>query len=634
MPAGAKGRHIQKMNFPADRSIDPMNTATARPTLADHSNRRPIADYALIGDMRGAALVASDGAIEWLCLGRFDADPTFAALLDTGIGGACTVGLEGGVTGRSRQYRDGTNILETTLENASGRLLVTDCMPVRHKPDQGDVGADNEAANRVLRCISCESGRVEVTVTATPGFDWGRRRVRPTVAGRLATWPGENLQMVSSHPVLAKGQSLLTRAVLSPGEHLVVVLGQAGLAAEAATAVEAHQQLEQTAHYWRQWQQHCTYQGEHSPAVLRSALCLKLLIYAPTGAMVAAPTTGLPEAPGGMRNWDYRFVWSRDASFSVSAFLALGHRREAAEFLRFLHGACHGDGPVRVMYAVEGELPEEQTLAHLAGWESSRPVLAGNAASKQNQHEIYGELLAALGLYIGRHGTEGLCAALVRDLPDFVVRLAEAAIEKWSQPDQGIWELRGEPRHLLHSKAMCWVAVDRAIKLAPLLKFSAPAHWAAERDAMHVACFSKGWNEAAGAYAMEFGSPVLDMSVLRLVLMDMIDAKDPRLVSTMAALEAELGHGDLFHRYRFDDGLPGREAAFIACSFWAMGVRSRQGDHDGARAMMGRMLGRTNDLGLLAEEMDVETGAQLGNFPQAFSHMALIHEAVTISEYS
>ena len=632
MSAHRRARHSRRMNPSAALSPESTTHAPARPTLADHANRRPIADYALIGDMRGAALVAGDGAIEWLCLGRFDADPTFAAMLDTGVGGACTVGLEGGVTGTSRQYRDGTNILETTLECATGRVLLTDCMPVRHKPDQGDVGADNEAAGRVLRCISCESGRVEVFVTVTPGFDWGRRRVRPTVAGRIAAWPGENLQLASSHTVLAKGQSVVTRAVLVPGEHLVVALGQAELAVEAVET--AHEQLAETAHYWRQWHRHCTYRGEHSAAVLRSALCLKLLIYAPTGAMVAAPTTGLPEAPGGVRNWDYRFVWSRDASFSVSAFLTLGHRREAAEFLRFLHGACHGEGPVRVMYAVEGALPEEQTLAHLAGWENARPVRVGNAASRQNQHEIFGELLAALGLYIGRHGTEGLCPALVRDLPDFVVRLAEASIERWTQPDQGIWELRGEPRHLLHSKAMCWVAVDRAIKLAPLLKFSPPPHWAAERDAMHVECFSKGWNEDAGAYAMEFGSPVLDMSVLRLVLMNMIDANDPRLVSTMAALQAELGHGDLFYRYRFDDGLPGREAAFIACSFWAMGVRSRQGDHEGARAMMGRMLGRANDLGLMAEEMDVDTGAQIGNFPQAFSHMALIHEAVTISEYS
>jgi len=601
----------------------------------DHVNRRPIADYALIGDMRGAALVAKDADIDWLCLGRFDADPTFAALLDTGIGGSCKVELDGGVTARRRQYRDGTNILETTLDCTRGSILVTDCMPVRHRSDQGDVGADNDAANRLLRCISCESGQVTVTVTLTPGFDWGRRRVRPTVAGRLASFPGENLHVAASHAIAAHGHALSVKAVLSPGEHLVVVLGQTGLTALAAD--EAHDQLAETTHYWHQWQRHCNYEGVHAAEVCRSSLLLKLLIYAPTGAMVAAPTTGLPEVPGGMRNWDYRFVWSRDASFCVSAFLALGHRREAAEFLRFLHGACHGGDALRVMYAVDGELPPEQALTHLAGWQASTPVLVGNAASDQLQHEIYGELLAALNLYLQQYGTDGLCPALVRDLPDFVVRLTEAAIEAFPTPDQGIWELRGPARHMLHSKAMCWVAVDRAIQLSPHIGLAAPHHWPAERDGMRVDCLARGWNEQAGAFAMEYGSPALDMSVLRLVLMKMVEADDPRMVATLAALQEQLAEkqgedaADLYRRYRFDDGLPGREAAFLACSFWVVGMLSRRGETNAASGLMHRLIGRANDVGLMAEQVDARTGAQLGNFPQAFSHMALIHEAVQLN---
>lgn len=610
--------------------------SSSLPAQADHVNRRPIADYALIGDMRGAALVADDASIDWLCLGRFDADPTFAALLDTGIGGSCRVTLDGGVTASQRRYRPGTNILETSLHCATGTVQVTDCMPVRHRPDQGDVGADNDAANRLLRCIACTAGRVTVTVTVTPGFDWGRRKVRPTVAGRLAAFPGESLQLAASHPVTARGQTLSICAELVPGQHLVVVLGQVDLTVQAVD--EAHEQLAETTHYWHQWQRQCRYRGVFAAEVARSSLCLKLLIHAPTGAMVAAPTTGLPEVPGGVRNWDYRFVWSRDASFCVSAFLALGHRREAAEFLRFLHGACHGGDALRVMYAVDGELPPEEALTHLAGWQGSSPVLVGNAASDQRQHEVYGELLAALDLYLQAHGTDGLCPALVRDLPAFVVRLAEAAIQAWPTPDQGIWELRGPARHLLHSKAMCWVAVDRAIQLAPHIGLVVPHHWPAERDGMRVDCLAHGWNEEAQAFTMEYGSPELDMSVLRLVLMKMVPADDPRMVATLAALQARLAEGgasgDLYRRYCFDDGLPGREGAFLACSFWVVGVLSRRGDDAAAGALMQRLLARANDVGLMAEQVDAGTGAQLGNFPQAFSHMALIHEAVQLGRRS
>lgn len=633
--AGARPWADSGRMIPTATRFSPASQFSPPAAQADHVNRRPIADYALIGDMRGAALVAKDATIDWLCLGRFDADPTFAALLDTGIGGSCRVEPDGGLTSSHRKYRDGTNILETTMQCAGGTLLVTDCMPVRHRPDQGDVGADNDAANRLLRCIACISGQVTVTVTVTPGFDWGRRRVRPTVAGRLASFPGENLQLAASHAITAHGHALSVTAQLGPGQHLVAVLGQTGLTVQAAD--EAHAQLAETTHYWHQWQQKCHYQGVHQAEVARSSLLLKLLVFAPTGAMVAAPTTGLPEVPGGVRNWDYRFVWSRDASFCVSAFLALGHRREAAEFLRFLHGACHGGDALRVMYAVDGELPQEDALTHLAGWQGSTPVLVGNAASDQKQHEIYGELLAALNLYLQAHGTEGLCPALVRDLPAFVVRLAEAAITAYPTPDQGIWELRGPARHLLHSKAMCWVAVDRAIQLAPHIGLVVPDHWPAERDGMRVECLSRGWNAEAQAFGMEYGSPELDMSVLRLVLMKVVDAADPRMLATVSALQAQLAEtegqdaGDLYRRYRFDDGLPGRDAAFLACSFWMAGVLSRRGDDEAARQLMQRLIGRANDVGLMAEQVDARTGAQMGNFPQAFSHMALIHEAVQLS---
>ncbi len=616
----------------AARLLEP---ASPQPPVADaardgRSNRRPIADYALIGDMRGSALVATDATIEWLCLARFDADPVFAALLDTGIGGHCAVDLDGGVQSTARHYRRCTNILETTLHGTDGTVLVTDCMPVRQAPDSGENGADSHAPHRLLRNIRCTAGSATVRLRVAPGFDWGRRSVRPDVAGGLARYPGENLHLACSHPLRSQADHALTSRIdLAEGEEAWLVLGESDVTIEALA--QAPEQLEETAHYWKQWQRHCTYRGPDADMIDRSALCLKLMTFAPTGAMVAAPTAGLPEVPGGVRNWDYRFVWTRDASFCVSAFLNLGHRREAAEFLRFLHGSCHGGEAVRVMYAVQGEMAEEQTLDHLAGWEDARPVLVGNAASEQKQHEIFGELLAAIRLYLDKHGTEGLCPNLVADLPDFVTRLAEAAIERFPTPDQGIWELRGPARHLLHTKAMCWVAVDRAIAIAPVIGLAVPAHWASERDAMRADCLARGWHEPTGVFTMEYGRPELDMSVLRLALMDMVDANDPRMVATLDAVQAQLADpadGDLYRRYRFDDGLPGEEGAFLACSFWVVGVLLRRGQGEAARAMLKRLELRANDVGLFAEEIDPRNGAQLGNFPQAFSHLAIVHAMV------
>lgn len=592
---------------------------------------RPIADYALIGDLRGAALVATDGAIDWLCLPRFDSTPHFFALLDPQQGGACTIAPDAPVTGRSRRYVPATNILETVITTANGSLVVTDCMPVRARRHAGDTGPDCEAPGRLVRRIACQRGTLAFTVRVAPRFDWARQPATPTLtlADHGASYADGDLQIACSHPLTADGNDLLARVTLRAGEALVLVLGH-GDALTHAAIDEVPGQLAQTEQYWRAWSSQCTYRGRHAETVLRSALCIKLMTYAPTGALIAAPTTSLPEAIGGVRNWDYRYVWARDASFSISAFINLGFRREAAEFLRFLHQADgQGSGEVlRVMYGIDGPVLEEERLDHLSGWRDSRPVQIGNGASDQQQHEIYGELLAALNLYVTCYGMDGLCPDLRSDMGAFVQRLAAVTMQRWRTPDQGIWELRGDARHLLHTKAMCWVALDRAIRLAPHVGIVADPAWVHARDAIHADCLQHGWNAELGVMTMEYGGSDLDMSTLRLALMDFLPADDPRMAATLAASERELdaGTGDLFYRYRFDDGLPGQEGAFAACTFWVAGLHTLAGRRQHAEQLVDRMVARANDVGLYAEQFDPATGEQIGNFPQSFTHMALIHE--------
>lgn len=616
----------------------------AMPPLAALAGQRPIEDYGFIGDMRGAALVARDGSVDWLCLQRFDAVPLLFSLLDRGQGGACTVTLADADVVFSRRYLPGTNILETTLQGRSSAITVTDFMPLRLLENAGDFGPDTQAPGCLVRIVRNHGGKAEVSLDVSPRFDWARSQTRVQAQHQSVDFVDEDVRIACSHALLESGPTLPATwracATLETGACMALIIGPR-TAFESDITATAEQLQEQTGAYWTGWSTQHSYQGRFADQVLRSALCMKLLIYAPTGALIAAPTTGLPEAVGGVRNWDYRYVWTRDASFCVSAFLNLGLRREAAEFLRFLHQANHEGDVVRVMYSVDGQLCPEQTLDHLAGWRDSRPVLTGNLAEDQQQHEIFGELLAALNLYVSQHGLEGLCPALRENMPQALEQLADAAIARWNTPDQGIWELRGPARHLLHTKGMCWVALDRAITLSHALGFDLPPHWKEERDIIRATCLERAWNEERGVLAMEFGGSELDMSTLRLAMMGFIDVDDPRMRATFDATLAELcanpsaqgkGDGDLFYRYRFDDGLPGQEGAFVACSFWVAGLLTLQGRHEAAQQLLGSVLSRGNDLGLFAEEFDPVSGAQLGNFPQGFTHMAIIHEVVRLHE--
>jgi GH15 family glucan-1,4-alpha-glucosidase len=634
-----------------NRSDAPVPVVQAVPEVP--ANRKPISDYGFIGDMRGAALVGRDASIDWLCLGRFDAAPTFFGLLDAQKGGRCSVTLAGAPLDPTRRYLPDTNILETTLLTDRATITVTDFMPVRKRQGCGDTGPDSDAPGVLARIVRCVDGAADVTLQISPRLDWGRARAAPMVDGRTVRFADDDLRLESSHRMRAGGDADAVEPVqlsarLGAGESLTLVIGpERGQSDDIGAWVD--EQFEATLRYWTDWSALCAYRGFHAGHVLRSALCLKLLTYAPTGALIAAPTVGLPEAVGGERNWDYRFVWTRDASFSVSAFLNLGLYREAAEFLRFLQQADSGGEVVRVMYGIDGPVLPEENLDFLAGWRDSRPVSIGNGAEDQKQHEIYGELLAALNLYVANHGLDGLCPSLKDDLPHAVTRLAQAAIDTWRLPDQGIWELRGPARHLLHTKGMCWVALDRAIKLAPRLGMTAPSHWARQRDDIREECLARCWNEGVGALSMEFDGADLDMSTLRLSLMGFIDAKDARMQSTLEASIRQLGatagagsagaatgagdgRPDLFYRYVFDDGLPGREGTFTACSFWVAGMMTLCGRHDDARRLLDSVLARSNDLGLFSEEFDPATGEQLGNFPQGFTHMAIIHEITRLQQ--
>ncbi|MFD1949647.1 glycoside hydrolase family 15 protein [Sphingomonas arantia] len=588
-------------------------------------DRTPIEDHGVIGDLRSAALVTRTAAIDWLCWPRFDSPPLFGALLGR-AGGACEI--EGDWQPAGRAYRTGTAILDTHLAAGPATITVTDFMPLTAIADPGNTGPDADAPGTLIRIVTCTAGPAEVTIRVAPRFDWGETQVAAEPDGTAIRWPDRPIVVTASHPITANGPDARVAATLQTGETLVLILAH-DAPADPATATAA---LDATAAYWTGWSAACRYDRDHSELVLRSAITMKLLTHAPTGGLIAAVTTSLPEAVGHARNWDYRYVWTRDAVFCVSAFLVLGYRREAAEFLRFLHhrDGIGADGPLRVMYALDGDVPDEISHPALTGWCNSAPVRSGNGANDQAQHEIYGEYLAALNLYTIDHGTDGLCRELVGNLENFVRRCARAAIDRFDVPDQGIWELRGPARHLLHSKAMCWAAVDRARLIFDRLGFAPDPDWQPRADAMLAELHDRTWDADVASYVMEYGGTDLDMSTLRLALMAVFDPASDRFARTIAAHEAALGRGGLHDRYRFDDGLAGREGAFVAASFRMVGAHAAAGDTTAAARKLAPVLAAASDLGLYGEEIDPDTGAHLGNFPQGLSHMALIHEVMRL----
>ncbi len=591
----------------------------------------PIGDYGMIGDGRSIALVSRRGSVDWWCLPRFDSDPVFARLLDADLGGYFAIEpLEPAET--SRRYRPETNILETEFETASGRVLVVDFMPALTERQKKVIPVPYRMLLRRLRCLA---GRVtlRVTVRLRPGF--GRytpavQRLRP--AWYSIGWADQLCILFTQVPLEIRGGTVTGSITIEHGQRLDLALAYSPEAPAELPIPQHFDLLERlTEEFWHSWVEHCWYRGPYRDAVIRSALALKLMTYAPSGAIIAAPTTSLPEHIGGVRNWDYRYCWLRDAAFTVRVLLNLGYHREADAFVDWLLHATRLTHPeLQVVYSIYGEthLPE-RLLTDLEGYRGSRPVRVGNDASRQFQLDVYGEVLDALAIY-RRTGRP-----LERDDHVLIRGLAQVIMRRWQEPDDGIWEVRSGRAQHVHSKAMCVVGLRRVRELARLDGFSIPeAEIARTEAAIEDWVLRYGYDLELGAFVSVPGHG-LDASLLVLALTDcFLSPRDPRIVGTVEAIARYLARGELVYRYLRDDGLPGPEGAFVICSFWLAEALARIGQLDRAVEHFERLLGRANDLGLLAEEIDPASGEQLGNFPQAFSHIGLIDAALALEELS
>jgi GH15 family glucan-1,4-alpha-glucosidase len=581
-----------------------------------------IEDYALIGDCQTAALVGRNGSIDWLCWPRFDSPACFAALLGTPENGYWRISPVDRSAKVRRAYRAGTLILETEFETGEGAVTLTDFMPVRS--GQSDL----------VRIVTGRRGRVAMETEGVLRFDYGASVPWVTLgADRLSARAvaGPDMALLCS-PVPLENRERRTWAKfeVGAGEEIAFVLTHSESHLEAPRKVDPHQALAQTEAFWKDWSARCNVGGEWSGAVCRSLITLKALTYAPTGGMVAAPTTSLPEKIGGVRNWDYRYCWLRDATLTLLAMMDAGYYDEARAWREWLVRAAAGSpDQMQIMYGIGGErrLPEFE-LPWLAGYEGSKPVRIGNAAAAQLQLDVYGELMDALwqackGGLTGHDIAWGLQQALLEHLT-----------KAWVQPDEGIWEIRAPPRHFTHSKVMAWVAFDRGIKMVESFQLSAPVErWRELRERIHADVCEHGFSRKRNAFVQSYGSEELDASLLQIALTGFLPATDPRVVSTVDAIREELTVDGLVMRYRSHesvDGLPRGEGVFLACSFWLADNLCLQGRWDEARELFQRLVGLANDVGLLAEEYDPVARRLLGNFPQAFSHVGLVNTAMNL----
>jgi len=584
-----------------------------------------IEDYALIGDCETAALCGNDGSIDWLCWPRFDSGACFASLLGTPDNGCWKLAPADGITRVVRRYRDTTLILETEFETQDGAMTLVDFMPLRDRH------------SHLIRLVRGKRGRVRVKMELTIRFDYGRSVpwVTRLEDGTTRAIAGPDMIALRT-PAPLRGENLTTISEFTVGEGETVpfVLSYGASHGPVPPAIDAERALEQTEKYWRKWAGRCSYRGPWDEAVCRSLITLKALTYLPTGGIVAAPTTSLPERPRGARNWDYRFCWLRDATFTLLALMHAGYYHEAQEWQNWLLRAIAGSAAqVQIMYGVAGERHlAEWEVPWLAGYQGASPVRVGNAAFGQQQLDIYGELADAL--HQAREGK------LPKNEPaiDLQRTLLEHLEQVWQEPDQGMWEVRGPRRHFTHSRVMAWVAFDRTIKSAEKFGLKAPLeHWRAVRRQIHDDVCRHGFDRDLGSFVQSYGAKNLDASLLLVPLVGFLPPSDPRVRGTIEKIERDLRCDGLVQRYNTgtaDDGLPPGEGAFLACSFWLADNYVLQGRRIEAEKLFERLLALRNDVGLLAEEYDPESGRQLGNFPQAFSHVALVNTALNIGRQS
>lgn len=600
----------------------------------------PIEDYGLIGNLETCALVGRDGSIDWCCLPFLDSPSVFAHILDKERGGQWTCHPQAAFTSR-QDYLPDTNVLVTRFETATGRATLTDFMPVMAEPELGLPRASDHRA--ILREVECLSGQVVINWVFAPRPDYARQDLAwKRVARGVLAQPGTDQQLfleVSGEVQLSPDQAS-GEISLRAGESAWLVLRYQDTVALGQDT--CRQLLEETKDIWGGWVHSCEgpgcgFAGPWHDQVVRSELVLKLLTHPDTGAIAAAPTTSLPEAVGGGRNWDYRFAWIRDASFTAQALYHVGHQREARQYFRWVRSIWAQDAEpedIQTVYALNGSRDlQEVQLDHLTGYRNSRPVRIGNLAASQHQMDIYGELINALYEFTRYPRNGGVPErGLIESEWPMVSRITDYVAGAWTGTDAGIWEMRGEPRHFTYSKLMCWVALDRSIKLAERWHLECPVQsWKEVRRTIRRAILDQAYNPALGSFTQAFGSTVLDASSLLIPVMGLLPHQDPRVKGTIDLTMRRLMSHGLVHRYLDDDGLSGEEGAFLLCTFWLVSALALAGRQEEAVDIFQGLLGRLGPLGLLAEEMHPADGRMLGNYPQAFSHIGLINSALYLS---
>ncbi|MCA1718459.1 MAG: glycoside hydrolase family 15 protein [Actinobacteria bacterium] len=596
---------------------------------------RPIENYGIIGDMHSVALVGMDGSIDWLCFPHFDSPSVFGAILDDEKGGRFQISPASGDFTCKQLYWPDTNVLITRFFSPAGVGEITDYMPV-------GVPENGHGHHQLIRRVKVVRGEMSFRMECFPAFDYAREEHETEISDEGACFrsPQLGLGLTASVPLEQQDRGVAAEITLQEEQTAMFVLREIEAGAGCGMSLsepEAEELLRQTVEYWRRWLSQCTYTGRWRERVYRSALALKLLTFEPTGAIVAAPTCSLPESLGGERNWDYRYTWIRDAAFTLYGLLRIGFTEEAAQFMGWLESRCqhsNPDGSLQLMYGIDGRSDlTEETLDHLDGYRGSRPVRIGNGAYDQLQLDIYGELMDAVYLY-NKHGDP-----ISYDLWTRLRVLINWVCDNWQQKDEGIWEIRGGQRHFVYSKLMCWVAIDRGLRLASKRSFPADRdRWLKVRDQIYEEIMERGWSAERKAFVQSYDDDTLDASNLIMPLVFFLSANDPRMLGTLDATNRSPKDGGLVSNslvYRYDvekspDGLEGEEGTFNLCSFWLVEALTRAGRVDEAQLIFEQMLGYSNHLGLYAEEIG-PGGEALGNFPQAFTHLTLISAAFSLN---